>query len=339
MIFYAQSNADSVALILSCIKKKISFFPVSARELALPTVDLPTSGVLIATSGSSGQPKQAHLSLENLTYIAEFPHPELALKPGDYYMLSVPLWHISGLSILYRCHLSGATMVLPNDGRESEVTHISFVPTQLKRFLKNPNIYPKLKKILVGGAPIPYDLCLEAYNRGFEIYITYGMTEMASQVCTKAFNPKTGISFGDPLPHRELKIVHGEIYVKGETLFQGYHKLRSQLIDGWFPTKDLGHIGPNGLELFGRADRMFISGGENIHPEEIELALLSHPNILHAKVSHRPDPEYGARPVAYIASTLSLNEIKNFLHEKLPRFKIPSAKDITLNPINYQWTK
>jgi o-succinylbenzoate---CoA ligase len=339
LIFTAEPTLETIERISCCIKQNIPFFPVSIRELTLPTIELPDSGVLIATSGSNGKAKQAHLSLDNLFYSAESSYPDLILKPSDHYLLSVPLSHISGLSILYRCQLSGATLVLPGDKNECEVTHISFVPTQLKRFLQNPKSYPKLKAILVGGAPIPYELCLKAYNMGFPIYITYGMTEMASQICTKLFHPKTGITFGSPLPHRELKIIDGEIYVGGKTLFQGYHNLPSPLISNWFPTKDLGRIGPNGIELLGRKDRMFISGGENIHPEEIELALLSHPKVMRAKVHARSDLDFGHRPVAYISTSLEINPLLSHLAEKLPRYKIPSIKDIILNPDNFNWIK
>ncbi len=338
-IFFAEATERCVDFIISRLTGDLPFFPVSTREVALPEIDLPSSGVLIATSGSSGKAKLAHLSLENLFHSASFSHPDLVLEPGDKYLLSVPLYHVSGLSIVTRCYFSGAEVILPGSGKESEVTHVSFVPTQLKRFLQNPKVYPKLKAILVGGAPIPFDLCLEAHSRGFPIYITYGMTEMSSQVATQKFNPKKGIAFGDPLPYRELKLVDGEIYVRGKTLFQGYHNLPSSFADGWFPTKDLGHIGPHGLELIGRKDRMFISGGENIHPEELEKALLSHPEILRANVSSRPDPEFGARPTAIIESPLSETEILEHLTPLLPKFKLPKKEDITLNPKVYHWHK
>jgi O-succinylbenzoic acid--CoA ligase len=338
-IFYAHPTEESVAYIRERIKHDLPFFPVSTRELALPKVKLPLAGVLIATSGSSGKAKLAHLSLENLFYSAKFSHPDLALGPGDKYLLSVPLYHVSGLSIVSRCYFSGAEVVLPGSSKESEVTHISFVPTQLKRFLQNPKSYPKLKAILVGGAPIPFDLCCEAHSQGFPIYITYGMTEMTSQVATQKFDPKKGIAFGDPLPHRELKLVDGEIYVRGKTLFQGYHNLPPSFVDGWFPTNDLGQIGPHGLELIGRKDRMFISGGENIHPEELEKALLSHPSITRASVHSRTDPEFGARPSAFIETTLSQEAILEHLSSLLPKFKLPKKQDITLNPKDYFWTK
>jgi O-succinylbenzoic acid--CoA ligase len=84
---------------------------------------------------------------------------------------------------------------------------------------------------------------------------------------------------------------------------------------------------------------MFISGGENIHPEEIQLALLSHPKIERAKVSSRLDDEFGARPVATIQTVLQKEEIREYLQSTLPKFKIPSPNDITLNPIDYNWTK
>ncbi len=338
-IFFAHPTKESISHILSRLKENLPLFPVSPKELSLPKVNLPSSGILISTSGSSGIPKRAHLTYENLFISWAFSHPDLVLTPNDHYLLSVPLYHISGLSILTRCHFSKANIVLPDSGNDSKVTHISFVPTQLKRFLENPKKYPNLKAILVGGAPIPYSLCKEAYDKGFPIYITYGMTEMSSQIATQKFCPKKGIAFGKPLPERNLKIVNSEIYVSGKTVFKGYHNLPSPFIEGWLPTKDLGKIGPNGLEIIGRKDSMFISGGENIHPEEIELALLSHPKIKRAKVSSRQDIEFGARPVATIETVLQKEEIKEYLMSLLPKFKIPSTADITLNPKSYNWTK
>jgi O-succinylbenzoic acid--CoA ligase len=333
-IFFAYPTKESASFILHRLKENLPLFPISPKQLSLPEIDLPSSGVVISTSGSLGKPKRAHLTYDNLFASFSFSHPDLRLTPLDYYLLSVPLYHI-----LTRCHFSGAKLVFPESQDDSKVTHISFVPTQLKRFLENPKKYPKLKAILVGGAPIPYALCNEAYKKGFPIYITYGMTEMSSQIATEKFCPKKGIAFGLPLPERNLKIVKGEIYVRGKTLFKGYIDLPSPFIDGWFPTKDLGKIGPNGLEILGRKDSMFISGGENIHPEEIQLALLSHPKIERAKVSSRLDDEFGARPVATIQTVLQKEEIREYLQSTLPKFKIPSPNDITLNPIDYNWTK
>ena len=327
-MFLAPTNLETATSILNCIKGKIPFIPLSTKTPVPPQIDLPKNGFLLATSGSTGAPKLAHLSLENLDYMASFPHPDLQLVPNDNYMLSVPLYHISGLSILYRCYKSGAKIIYPNTGQDHLVTHVSFVPTQLRRFLQNPSVYPKLKAILLGGSKIPLELCLHAYRMGIPIYITYGMTETTSQITTKIFNPMTGITFGHPLPHREIKIVDGEIYVRGKTLFHGYLKLQDPFIDGWFPTKDLGKIGANGLELHGRKDRMFISGGENIHPEEIELALLSHPQITHAKAESRDDLEYGQRPVVKVLSPLSATDVLNHLLERLPKFKVPNKTDI-----------
>lgn len=315
-VFYASPN--TAPQIFSLIQKKIPFFPVSTRELSLPEIELPESGIVVQTSGSSGKSKYAHLSLESFFWNAQFPYPDLILGMDDCYLLSVPLYHVSGLSILFRALDSGCSM-----GDGERVTHISFVPTQLKRFLQKPSPFPNLKAILVGGAPIPYALCKEAYDRGFNLYLTYGMTEMASQIATQKFHPDTGISFGSPLPHREVKIEDGEIWVRGKTLFQGYLNHPSPFIDGWFPTKDLGRIGLHGLEILGRKDRMFISGGENIHPEEIEQALLSHPKIFSCKVSSKPDNEFGRRPIALVATTLTHTAVRDHLEILLPRYKLP----------------
>ena len=301
-IFYA-----NFAAVRHAIAHKIPFFPVPPHEPHLPNISLPKRGLVVQTSGSTGSPKYAHLGWDHFH----------GLPPATGYLLSVPLHHVSGLAILFRTD----DPILPGTGRDNEVTHASFVPTQLKRYLNKP-IYPNLRTILLGGAPIPYDLCKEAYDKGFHIDLTYGMTEMASQVATHPFHPSTGIVFGHGLQGRSIKLVDGEIWVKGTSLFYGYLNAPSPCIDGWFPTNDLGRMGPNGLEVIGRKDRMLISGGENIYPEEIEKLLLSHPLIFSVRVSPIPDPEYGQRPIAHVATTLSTHKILDLL-QALPRFKIP----------------
>jgi O-succinylbenzoic acid--CoA ligase len=164
------------------------------------------------------------------------------------------------------------------------------------------------------------------------MYTTYGLTEMASQVTTTAPNATQSElrTAGRVLPGRELMIGSGdEILVRGETLFLGYYHtdhLDRPLDDaGWFATGDRGALTSEGfLTVTGRCDQMFISGGENIFPEEIEQALLGLSSILQSIVVAVPDAEFGQRPVAFVQSTeFQPTEWRRQLAEQLPGFKIP----------------
>jgi O-succinylbenzoic acid--CoA ligase len=291
------------------------------------------------TSGSTGEAKAALHLLQNHYYSALGSNENIHLKAGDRWMISLPLFHAGGLAIVFRCLLSGAAMVLPDEGlslaenaEKYQVTHFSLVGTQFHRML-HQTIPPGIKAVLLGGGPLGKSMITEGFSRGLPIFVSYGSTEMSSQITTSTQNAPLEELFtaGRLLPHRELMIAEdGEILVCGETLFAGY--LRQGRLDparssGWFRTGDIGELLPNGnLSVLGRKDNMFISGGENIHPEEIERVLMDVPGVAAATVVDIPDQEYGARPCAFIdtAGTLQADEIRAFLAERIARFKIPA---------------
>jgi O-succinylbenzoic acid--CoA ligase len=336
--FFAKNNVECIRHIYKKIILKEAFYPVSTRELSCPEINLPDHGVFIKTSGTTSIGKLAHLDIENLVYSALNPMKDLEIGEGDLLLLSLPIYHISGLSILIRALLNKASIILPESPIQHLATHISFVPTQLKRFMKTKNTYKNLKAILVGGAIIPDAICKNAIDENIPLYISYGMTEMASQIATAKYSIEKGVTFS-LLKGREIKIVDNEIYARGPTLFRGYLNKPSPFLDGWFPTKDLGYIDENGLKITGRKDRMIISGGEKIHPEEIEIILQSHPLVDHAKIKARDDHEFGQRPELMIQTLLTKHEIRNYLIERIEKFKVPNLEDIYLNPSNFIFTK
>ena len=162
----------------------------------------------------------------------------------------------------------------------------------------------------MGGGPVPPSLVDEALARGLPLHTSYGLTEMASQVTTTP--PGASLeelrTAGRVLPDREVSISErGEILVRGETLFAGYvegEELDRPLdAEGWFHTGDLGELDEDGyLRVGGRVDNLFISGGENVQPEEIEEALCRLEGVDEAVVVPVPDEEFGARPVAFVRS-------------------------------------
>ena len=340
---------ESIALFFAIWRIRASFCPLSLRlpsqqiESSLKSLDaklfidsfplkqttrkclfspLASPSILVFTSGSTSIPKIAVLSLASLLSNAAPALKELNLTAKDKWLLNLPLYHVSGLGILLRCILARAHVVF--DEQDPGITHISAVPTQLYRATP---IYKHLKCLLIGGAPIA------TYPEKLPCYVSYGLTEMGSLVAANPSpQPIEGkLPIGFPLPGREMRISpEGVIEVRGSTLFDGYwHEgavLPSLSSDGWFSTGDIGRLSKQGFLIHGRKDWQFISGGENIQPEEIEGVLALFPGVIEAVVLPIADPEYGFLAAAWIRSShqsLSPTSLRAHLSERLPKFKVP----------------
>ena len=297
---------------------------LAAHQPLTPTFPLPKGTehpvTIIHTSASSGLPKAAMHSFGNHWHNAAGANMNMPFVAGDCWLLSLPLYHIGGYALLFRSLLGGGCLAvgLPDEQLDKALsvfplTHLSLVATQLYRLLRLPEaraLLQQLKAILLGGSAIPEPLLDDAVKAGLRVYLSYGSTEMGSQIATSP-DPLQAVSreSGAVLPWRVVQLSEeGEILVRGECLFMGYlsgGELRpSRDRDGWFHTCDAGALSESGtLTIFGRKDNMFISGGENIHPEEIEHALTSIAGIEEALVVPVPDREYGLRPLAFIRTT------------------------------------
>ncbi|MCB9771858.1 MAG: o-succinylbenzoate--CoA ligase [Candidatus Omnitrophica bacterium] len=291
---------------------------------------LDAPATIMLTSGSSGNPKAVVHSVGNHYYNAKGSNENIPVVKGDRWLLSLPLYHVSGLSIIWRCVLGGGTIVFE---QHSGITHMSLVTTQLRRFLKrkaNIKILKSLKAILLGGGPIPQELIKTITTLKLPVFLTYGLTEMTSQVATSHKTPQGKIK---TLKYRHIKISKtNEILVKGKTLFKGYLQngkvAKAVNREGWFPTGDVGEINQKtGLRILGRKDNMFISGGENIYPEEIEKAFLNCGGIDEAIIVPVKNREFGFRPVAFVRfknnKRIAMQNLIPKLTATLPNFKIP----------------
>lgn len=303
-----------------------------------------SDATIVFTSGSTGAPKAALHTLGAHIANARGSQQNIPLGEGDCWLLSLPLFHVGGFAIPVRAFMVGAAIALPAPGaqladtlRSFPLTHLSLVATQLYRLLRdeeNTELLRGLKAVLLGGSAMPRTLIEKALDAELRIHTSYGCTEMASQITTtrKATAGELATS-GSLLPHREISIAaSGEILVRGATLFRGYVEgttIRSAVDEsGWYRTRDTGFRDSEGrLYVTGRIDNMFISGGENIQPEEIEQALCSIPGILQSLVVPIADEEFGARPVAYIwpADNAPFDEssVRAQISERIARFKLP----------------
>lgn len=312
---------------------------------APPPFDPAGDATIVFTSGSSGPPKAALHAYANHWHSAAGSNRNIPVGPGDRWLLSLPLWHVGGLSILFRAFLGGAAVAIPAPGTPLAkaidalaVTHVSLVATQLARLLREPAgaaSLARLKAVLLGGSALPPALVEEAVRQRIPIHSSYGSTELASQVTASRSGDPLGLllTSGRPLPFREVAVApDGEILARGATLFRGYCT-RGGLdpardAAGWFHSGDLGGIDENGcLVVTGRRDSMFVSGGENIHPEQIERELCRHPGILEAVVVPVANAEFGARPVAFVRTADGTpppaRELAAFLRKTLPGFMVP----------------
>jgi O-succinylbenzoic acid--CoA ligase len=311
-----------------------------SRELSLDQ-----NATILFTSGTTKFPKAVLHTLGNHYFSALGANENIPFAPGDCWLLSLPLYHVGGLAILVRALVGGGAVVvanlkqsLSNTFKHFDISHLSLVPTQLYRMMQDDTLIPrlqKLKAILLGGSDIPPALIQQAIRQQLPIHTTYGSTEMSSQTTTTRphESPQKLSTAGRLLSYRKLKIAaDGEILVRGKTLFEGYIAAGGTIEspvdgEGWFATGDIGTLDADGyLTVLGRKDNMFISGGENICPEEIEMQIQNFPGVVNAIVVSVKNVEFGSRPVAFVQTASEIFEettIRKYLESRLPRFKIP----------------
>ena len=311
---------------------------LTAEALPEHKADFTKAATMTLTSGSTGLPKAVVHNVSAHLANAEGVCSLMNFGKEQSWLISLPLYHVSGQGIVWRWLYAGATLVLPKEDfyqSIGEVSHVSLVPTQLQRWFDYLVEHPqpiKTQAVLLGGTQIPVKLTQALNELGIRSYSGYGMTEMASTAFAKQSDGKIGV--GQPLLGREFKLVNEEVWLKGVGLAMGYWRDgRIEPLtnyEGWFQTKDKGQWLDNELVIRGRLDNMFISGGENIQPEEIEKVIAQSDSVKQVFVLPKHDEEFGHRPVAIVEFHTSFNEsavefLNVFLQGRLERFKQPVA--------------
>lgn len=269
---------------------------------------------VVPTSGTSGRPKGVLLSRRAFLASARASAQNLGWDAEDRWLLTLPLAHVGGLSILARALIARRCTVLAPPGRfeavwtigaieEHRVTLASLVPPMLEAMLEADLAWSPpghLRALLLGGGPASRDLLSRAADRGVPVLTTYGLTESCSQVTTQRYGTRNRgeLGSGAPLDGVELRIIDGEIQVRGPMLFSGYTE-RDRVwagVDaaGWLATGDEGELDAAGqLHVRGRLDRLIVTGGENVDPMEIENALQALTSIRGAVVFGVVDAKWG----------------------------------------------
>jgi len=279
------------------------------------------TALVLFTSGTSGQPKAASLSLRALTAAAAAGCARLEITQATTWLACLPCDHIGGAAMAYRAAVTGHRLLLCERFHTELVASllpqahgVSLVATMLHRLCEQRRAQPwpvGLRVLLLGGGPLSDRLAGRSAALGCEPCQSYGLTECCSQVCTTA--PREAASSrgaaGRPLQGMAVRVrsadgalcasdAVGTIEVRGAQLFSGYEEqgvvLRPQDPTGWFATGDLGRLDAEGrLTVECRRDDLIISGGENVYPREVEAALERHPGVAEVAVCALPDEEWG----------------------------------------------
>lgn len=285
---------------------------VTDRLATLPADRL--AGTVIFTSGSSGVAKAVHLLESNWEAAGTNSSAFFGFGAGDSWLMSLPLHHVGGLSIVFRALCSGGSVLIsPELTRLDQVDFASLVPTQLSR-LANPG---NVRALVIGGGSIPADLADRV--KGWPVVRTYGMTETAAVAASAPLNDGLGSLY--PLPGLQFRERGGLLEIRGPQVSPGY---AGSLRQGrWFTTADRGAVLADGsIEVFGRADRVINSGGEKIDAAAVEEALAAS-GAGEVAVAGVPDSDWGEIVVAAYTGDVEAEGLRQAVRETLGPEAVP----------------
>lgn len=329
----------------------IEFESVEAmlRDIAEDTFDWTFAehdiAAIMNTSATTGQFKSVPLRWGQIRAHVEASQEVLGKTEQDNWLMVLPLFHVSGLSILMRSLYNSTAMTIMESYDEEQVLQyihdgrinmMSLVPTILKNL--EPRItHHQLRVILLGGEFIPRPLVDACVAKQLPIYKTYGMTETFSQSVTMPVlsNLNKLDSVGKPLPRMTVHIVNpdvdgvGEIHLNGPMVMSGY--INREPIYGDFNTDDMGYLDEDGfLYILNRRTDLIISGGENIYPKEIEDTVYAMQGVKECAVIPVADTKWGQVPALFVAFD-NLDElgadlkiiVRDYISSKLAKYKVP----------------
>ena len=300
---------------------------------------------IMNTSATTGQFKSVPLRWSQIKAHVQASQEVLGRSEQDNWLMVLPLFHVSGLSILMRSLYNGTAMTIMESYDEEQVLQcihdgrinmMSLVPTILKN-LEPRIIHHQLRVILLGGEFIPRPLVDACVEKQLPIYKTYGMTETFSQSVTMPVlsNLNKLDSVGKPLPRMTVHIVNpdvdgvGEIHLNGPMVMSGY--INREPIHGDFNTDDMGYVDEDGfLYILNRRTDLIISGGENIYPKEIEDTVYAMQGVKECVVIPVADTKWGQVPALFVAfddidalGTDLKMIVRDYISSKLAKYKVP----------------
>ena len=319
---------------------------------AAPAADLDRAGsddaaLLVYTSGTTGRPKGALLTHGNLLSSATAVATSWRWTPEDRLLLALPLFHLHGLGVGVNGTLSAGAAVslrprfdaddVASRARAAEATMFFGVPAMYQRLdaAGRAGDLAGLRLIVSGSAPLAPPLAESvAAAAGQMPRERYGMTETVMLTGNPYDGPRKPGTVGFPFPGVEVRLADtGEIEVRGPNVIGGYYEqpeatAEAFTADGWFRTGDLGEHDEDGyLRIVGRSKDLIISGGYNVHPREVEEALLAHPAVADVAVVGRPSERWGEEVTAFVVLDESCgpDELRAYAAERLAPYKVPKS--------------
>ncbi len=311
---------------------------------------------ILYTSGTTGRSKGAMLSHGNLASNAKSLSEQWGWASSDVLLNALPIFHVHGLFIASHCALLNATPMIFLDrfdadqvmARLPEATVMMGVPTFYTRLLDHPNLTvastAHVRVFICGSAPLTEQTFAEwEAKTGHRILERYGMSETIINTSNPLDGERIAGTVGYPLPGQRVRVADetgqsvpagevGMIEVAGPNVFQGYWRMPEKTAeeirpDGFFITGDLGVLSSDGrLSIVGRSKDLVISGGYNVYPKEVEMALDEMPEVAESAVIGVPHPDFGEAVVAVVVPTgreVTLDAIDGALGDQLARFKQP----------------
>ncbi len=291
--------------------------------------------IVMFTSGTTGVPKAAPLTYGNIISSCIASNEKLNRFGEGVWQAVLPMYHIGGLQIMFRSIMNHSSFIIYDrfdaaavldDMNRFGVTHISVVDKILRDMIAaDAESLKRYEVILMGGEPV--NKATVSLYGGSNLYMTYGMTETCSQIATSPYSKSASgaeLLSGFQCRIFDQKNGKGSIGVKGPAVFGGYLGLDNNdfFREGYFITGDTGSISENRLKVGERIQDMFISGGENIYPREIEDLVLSIDGINEAAIIGAEDRTWGRTPILFVSGSSSIEDISRKL-SILSRFKRP----------------
>jgi O-succinylbenzoic acid--CoA ligase len=299
-------------------------------------IDPERAWAVVATSGTSGEPRLAQLPRAAVGSAVAASLDALDASAYDPWVSCLTPAHIGGLLVLLRGVLTGSRIIVQERFEPGALlahapagAHVSLAPTMLERLVRGGPDLSALGAIVVGGGALDPALRAAAASLGGRIISTYGCTESCGGV----------VYDGVPFDGTRLRIdadtpeTVGGIEIQGPTLMDGYRAdpaatAEAFAVDGWLRTGDLGWLEAERLHVRGRADDAIRTGAETVWPEEVEGILTTHPKVADAAVAGRPDPEWGSHVVAWVVprdptDPPTLEQLREHCRDALARFKAP----------------
>lgn len=346
----------------------ISFNELLNTAASLPSFQQPVIEpaedvfTILYTSGTTGKPKGAMLTHQNVMYSAIVSDERLRCTSADVFLIAVPCFHVFGMVAgVLAAVAAGAKMVFMEEFKalhaleiieRERITVHHGVPTMFILELNHPEFknydLSSLRTGIIAAAPCPEEILRKIrHEMGCEVMVFYGLTETAASITATDFADDDhirSVTVGKVLSGSEAKVVDaqrneiplnvvGEIALRGPGITKGYYQMPMQTreaIDdeGWFYTGDLVTIDEKGyIRIVGRKKEMIIRGGYNIYPREIEEILYKHPSVLETAIVGLPDTVLGEISCAVIKLKPGLSEtedsLKGFLKEKVADYKVP----------------